>query len=303
MRASLNPDKAAQGSGGGIEAGNYQVESAVFKNIKTDFKPKQPAMVFGMTTLDKDGDPVRGADPVEMTLSFGEKAGVSFHPGKIDGPEADTVEDQGDDIDAEGNTLYIAADGAEINKSCGAMVFMESLVKLGVPKALLDRCYAPDFEGMKFSLETRTPEKINEWLGTRLNTRPPKDSKDGGGVITYKVATKLLNPKHFSSNGAGGSKATAKAEAPAEAKPTDPEEIAKAVLARVAAAKAGDKNKIKTKAALIGFFTNEYTKGKFDAKQLGKAQGFVKNEEWITEAVAELGGSIDEGVTTFPDAE
>ncbi len=303
MRASLNPDKAAQGSGGGIEAGNYLVDSALFKNIKTDFKPKQPAMVFGMTTLDKDGDPVRGADPVEMTLSFGEKAMLAFHPGKVDSADATDVEDQGDDVDAEGNTIYVTEDGAQFNKSCGAMVFIESLVKLGVPKALLDRCYAPDFDGMKFKLETKTPAQINEWLGTRLSTRPPKDQQEGGVGITYKVATKLLNPKHFSSNGTGSSKATAKAEAPAEAKPSDPEEIAKAVLARVAAAKAGDKNKIKTKAALIGFFTNEYTKGKFDPKQLGKAQAFVKNEDWIGEAVAELGGMIDEGVTTFPDAE
>ena len=302
MRASLNPDKARQG-GGGIEAGNYAIAAAAFRVIKTDYKPTQPALVLDLEQLDKDGDPVRGADTVsDVVFSLGEKALEAFHPGTVDSADAEDVEDQGSDVNAEGNTLFVAEDGAQLNKSCGAMVLMESLLKLGVPKPILARCYAPDFVGMKFSLATKTGKEINEWLGTRLSTKPTSD----GNTVTYKVATKLLNPKHFS-NGAGSgatSKKASKGEDSAAAdsgRPTDPEDIAKFVLGKVAAAKAGEKNKIKSKAALLGFFTNEYTKAKFDPKSLGKAQGFVKDEDWVVGAVAELGGTYDEGVTVFPE--
>ena len=296
-RPSANPDKARTG-GGGVEAGNYLVNAAKFQNLKTDYKVCQPTLVLSCDTLDKDGDPVRGADPVEMYFSFGSKSLEAFHPGQCSGPDDDQPEDLGDAVDVEGNTIYCAGD-EQFNSSCGAIVFNTSLVKAGFPKEILDRCYAPDYVGLKFSLNTRTSKELNEKMGTRLSTKPTSD----GGTVTYKVAEKWLNPNYLtSSNGAGKSKGKAAAE-PEEAKkpkPTDPEEIAREVLVIVSKEKAGPKNTVKTKQALVGFFTNAYTKGKYDPKLLKKCQDFVKDDDWALTEIATLGGSYEDGVAEFP---
>lgn len=296
-RASMNPDRARQG-GGGVEAGNYEVIAASYKNVKTDYKPKQPSLVLSCAVLDKDGDKVRGAEDVEIFLNFGEKAMESFHPGQADSPN-DEPDDQGDDVDAEGNTMYCAEEGAQFNASCGAIVFSTSLVKAGFPKDILDRCWAPDLVGLKFRLESKTSKELNEKFGTRLSTKPTSD----GNTVTYKICDKWLNPNYLSNGSGGGKKPGGSAAAKESSKPTDPEEIAKDVLAKVAAEKAGSKNKFKTKQALVGFFTNVFTKAKYDVKLLAKAQGFVKDEDWLIGAVAELGGTYDDGVTEFAEVE
>jgi len=301
-KASLNPDRAKQG-GGGVEAGNYQAEAVKFANIKTDFRPNQLYLVMDCAVLDKDGDKVRGADNVEITLSFGQKSLEAFHPGEASGPDDADPTDQGDGVDAEGNTVWCSGEES-FNKSAGAIVFMESLAKAGFPKAILDRCYAPDLVGLKFALATEEPRKLNEKYGLRLNTKPMKDAQSGEPVnITYKVAEKWLNPNYLSGGDAKAKGGKANGAAKEESKPTDPEEIAKLVLAEVAKQKAGDKNAIKSKNALVGFFTNAYTKAKYKpGPTLVEAQKFIKDEEWLVGAVAELGGTFDEGVTTFPEA-
>lgn len=297
-RPSMNPDRARQG-GGGPEAGNYLVKSAKFQNRKTDYKKNQPTLVFECAVLDKDGDEVRGAEDVELYFGFGEKSTEAFHPGQADGP-GDEPQDQGDGVDAEGNTIYCAEEGAEFNASCGAIVFSTSLAKAGFPKQTLDRCWAPDYVGLKFTLATKTSKELNEKFGTRLSTKPTPD----GGTVTYKIAEKWLNPNYLTSGASSGkttSKANGKVKEEAEApKPTDPTEIAVAVLGKLAADMAG--KSIKTKQALSGFFTNSYTKSKFDPKKLKDVQAIVKDEDWLIGALAELGATFDEGVTTFAEA-
>lgn len=297
-RPSMNPDRARQG-GGGPEAGNYLVKSAKFQNRKTDFKKNQPTLVFECAVLDKDGDEVRGADDVELFFAFGEKSIEAFHPGQAASPN-DEPQDQGDGVDAEGNTIYCAEEGAEFNASCGAIVFSTSLAKAGFPKQTLDRCWAPDYVGLKFALATKTSKEVNEKMGTRLSTKPP--ANDPNAVISYKIAEKWLNPNYLSKDSAkaGSSKANGKVSESEAPKPTDPEDIAKAVLAKLAADMPG--KEIKTKQALSGFFTNGYTKSKFDPKKLKEVQVLVKDEEWLIGALAELGATYDEGVTTFAEA-
>ncbi len=307
-RPSLNPDKAKQ-SGGGVEAGNYEVVTAKFQAIKTDYRPNQLYLVLESAVLDKDADRVRGADPVEITLSFGAKSLEAFHPGEAGGPDDADPSDLGDSADTEGNSIYCLGDES-FNKSASALVFMETLAKSGFPKNILDRCYAPDLVGLKFTLDTITPKEANDKYALRLNTKPMKDRETGEDVtITYKVCSKWLNPNFLSKDGKKeksdkGEKATAGSNGNAEAaKATDPEEITKNVLALVAKLKAGEKNKVKTKAALVGFFTNEYAKSKQNPKQLSECHKLVKNDDWLTEALAELGAVYDEGVTVFPDLE
>ncbi len=295
-KASLNPDRAKQG-GGGVEAGNYQAEAVKFANIKTDFRPNQLYLVMDCAVLDKDGDKVRGADNVEITLSFGQKSLEAFHPGEASGPDDADPTDQGDGVDAEGNTVWCSGEES-FNKSAGAIVFMESLAKAGFPKAILDRCYAPDLVGLKFALATEEPKKLNEKYGLRLNTKPMKDAQTGSDVnITYKVAEKWLNPNYLSG---GDAKAKGgKANGAAKDEPAlSGEDLAMHVLGEVAKLKAGEKNAIKSKNALVGFFTNVFTKGKY--KGLPEAQKLVKDDDWLAGAVATLGGTYEDGVTTFP---
>lgn len=297
-RPSLNPDKAAQG-GGGIEAGNYEVLGAKFANIKTDFRPNQLYLALTLGVCDKDGDRVRGADDVDMHVSFGEKSLEAFHPGQADSPTGD-AEDQGDAPDAEGNTVY-CEDGAQFNKSCGTIVFMESLAKAGFPKNILDRCYADDFVGLKFALASKPPKELNERFGLRLNTKPMTDRKTGQPVdITYKIADKWLNPNYLS-GGDAKPKGKANGKVAEDAPALTGKDLAMHVMGEVAKLKAGEKNALKSKNALVGFFTNVFTKGKH--KGLPEAQKLVKDDEWLAEAVSELGGFYDTetGVTTFPE--
>lgn len=298
-KASLNPDKARQG-GGGVEAGNYEVTAAKFQNIKTDYKPNQLNLVLDCAVLDKDGAQVRGADPVDIQFSFGQKSLEAFHPGQGSGPDDADPKDMGEGVDAEGNTIYATTADSQFNKSCGAIVFGETLVKAGFPKNILDRCWAPDFIGLKFSLETRTGKEVNEKFGTRLSTKPTAD----GNTVTYKICQAWLNPNYLAGGGQNGAAAGAAngqaAAAPVAEAPQTAEEIAAVVLKLVAEKKAGEKNKIKTAQALVGFFTNEFTKAKMPPKMLAASQALIKDANWIENAVAELGGTYIDGVTTFP---
>lgn len=308
-KVSWNPDDAKTG-GGGVEAGNYEVTSAKTQVLKIQDRDAQLYLVLGCNTLDKEGGLVRGADPVEIDFSFGQKSLASFHPGQASGPDDPDPKDMGDGVDAEGNTLAVVAEGEVLNKGCGAVVFYASLVKLGFPKTILARGYAPDLVGLKFELATEMPKVLNETLGLRLNTKPMADRRNPGQTvdITYKVAKKWLNPKYLD----GGSPAATESKSASNGdlpKTSDPAEISMAILRIVAGQRPGAKGTIKTKQSLIGFFTNAFTKSKsYDQKKLAECQALVKDPEWISGAVAEIGGEVGydddgkwNGTVTFPE--
>ncbi len=302
-RPSLNPEKARTG-GGGIEAGNYEVVAAKFQNIKTDYRPNQLNMLFDLATLDKDGDRVRGADPVEMHLSFGQKSLEAFHPGQGKNQDDDDPQDMTDAVDAEGNTIFCKGN-EQFSASCAALVFQKSLTALGFPKELQDKCWAPAYTGLKFSLDTLDPKTLNDRLKLRLNTKPMKDEDGQERAVTYKIATKWLNPNYLTSGtSANGAKSSASA-APAA---TSPEEIAAACIRKVAVQRAGPKNAIKTKQSLAGFATNAFATGKYKAN-LADVRKFFEDDDWIAAQVAEIGGEMDfnddgawTGKVTFPAA-
>jgi hypothetical protein len=296
-RASLNPDKAKQG-GGSFEAGIYEITAAKTQNIKTDYKANQPYLVLVGMICDADSESVRGADETNIQFGFGEKSLQYFHPGEASSRDDDDPADQGDEVDAEGNTIYAIDADEQFNKSCGAIVFAESLKKLGFPTEVLDTFYCPDFVGAKFHIESKTAEQVNKMLGTRLNTKPTSD----GNTVTYKVATKWLNAAMFGGGkNAAAAKVGAKANGKASAKPAAAEPAAddagtgdaladnvKSVLATIAAAKAG--KSVANVQQLVAAFTQENAKSKTVAvKELVAAQKLIKNEEWLAEALNELG--------------
>ena len=305
-RASLNPDKAKQG-GGGVENGNYLVESAKFINTKKDGKPAMLSLVLHSQVLDADGNPVRGADPVEISFGFGEKSHESgFTPGAGKSITDTDPVDQGKDVDAEGNTIYCESTDNQFNSSSAAQVFSKSLVQQGFPKELLDQCWAPTLNGLKFRLETIGGAEINKILGTRLNTKPMAD----GGTVTYKIATKWLNPSYLNSGAADKAKPTAAAEtaASAGAKRTN-EEAAIECLRLVGETRKGPKNAIASTKALAGFFVNAFAKGGFskDGHSLPAVRKFVEDAAWVEGQLPNVGGELDyndegqwSGKVTFP---
>jgi len=303
-RPSSDPEKAKQG--GGVEAGLYEVTGAKYQNLKSDFKATQPHLLFTAAPLDKDGDRVRGADDVEIRFGMGEKSLAAFHPGQGSGPDDANPTDQGAEIDVEGNTIF--CEGAEqFQKSCGYMVFLESLKKQGFPVAVLDQTWAPHFVGLKFELATLAAKECNEKFGTRLNTRPMKDDKGADRPITYKVAVRWINPNYLANGGKPAAAEAGKPEAPSAA--DTPEQLASKALAAVAAQKPGAKNTIKSAQALKGFITNAFTRAKMNPKHLAAVQALVTNADWVQNAVAELGGECGyddagawNGTVTFPEA-
>lgn len=306
-KPSSNPDHAKTG-GGGVEPGNYECKAAIYRNVKTDYKPKQPTAVLTCAVLDKDGDAVRGADDVEVFFPLGEKAMDSFHPGTADGPD-DEASDAGDGVDAEGPTLYCDEEGAQINSSCGYNVFNTSLAKAGFPKELLGQSWAGNYVGIKFHLTTATAKECNDRFGLRLNTKPMAD----GGTVTYKIADKWLNPDMHSKTKAKDKTTKGKAGATADAPPpppataagsaTDAATIAKEVLAAIAAAKPGEANAIKSTTSLLGYYASKHAAMKKPSNKMAECQKLLKDAAWLEEAVADLGGFIDGQKVTFPEAE
>lgn len=305
-KASLNPDVAKSG-GGGLEPGVYEIIAAKAINLK---RGEQPTGLFIQLTADpcdKDGDKT-GADSVEIDLSCGRKALEHFHPGVAKDRDDMDPEDQGDEVDAEGNTLW--SDGEDqLHKSTAIMVFNESLKKVGFPITYLDAGYLPDFVGLKFDIAVMTAAEVNKLLNTRLNTKPMTGTDGVDRDVTYKVVKRWLNPTAL---GAGDKKTTAKSKTTA-AKPaagaasaavnTDKvgnataEDSAKLVLATIAGEKSG--KTIKNNQALVGLVTQKAATQKMRSDLLKEVQALVKNEDWLAEALGELGVEITDDGYTF----
>lgn len=303
-KMSLNPDLAKQG-GGGVEAGNYRVKIAKNANIKTDYRPNQIYFVLDLATLDANFQPVRDSEDQELKLSYGQESLKHYRVGVAkDANDQDPVA-KSDDPDQEGNTI-VPQDSEPFNKSCAAMVFLESLKKQGFPVDILNRGYAPDFQGLEFTLASYSPKECNDKFGTRLNTKPVKDKDDPTKTIdiTYKVVTKWNNPNYLGgASSAAASGTTTSSAAPTNAVATESaEELLPKVLKVVAERKKG--TEIKSKQALFGFVTNEYTKHnpKLPPSKLPEVQKIVNdNLEFVAEVFAEYGVTAernDEGVLT-----
>lgn len=296
---TLNPDLAKQG-GGGVEAGNYRVKSAKNQNVKTDYRPNQIYLVLALDQLDANFQPVREGEEQELRLSYGQESLKHYRVGVArDGNDQDPVA-QSDEPDVEGNTI-VPLDSEPFNKSCAAMVFLESLKKQGFPVETLNNGFAPDFAGMEFTLASYSPKECNDKFGTRLNTRPVQDRQDPTKTIeiTYKVVTKWHNPNYLGSaasqSGAATTASTTTSGSAPAATAETPDELFTKVLKIVAERKKG--GEIKSWQALQGFVTNEYVKHnpKLPASQLPAVQALSKDKEKV------IGHMLDIGITPVYD--
>lgn len=312
-RASSNPELATSG-GGGVEPGSYEVTAATFVAHKTDHKPTHLALALTMQILGKDDKQVRGADPVELFLSYGTKSIENFRPGKAKNADDDDPKDLGGDPGTEGNTIYCDGKGEVFHRSTAAMVFFDSLSKHGFPKSVLARSYALDFKGLKFELAKATSKECNDVFGTRLSTKGIKNEQSGQMEdVNYTIAKKWLNPSYLKggaakdeSSNSEQSKSDTKSEAKTESSAKsdaggDINELISSTLLELAKTKGGDANKIKNVAQLVGFFTNAFTKAGKPKAQLGACQAALKVSDTLSEILGEIGGYIeDDGFIVLP---
>lgn len=83
------------------------------------------------------------------TVSDGDDYTISCTPGKyVDGNPENDVEDQGNALGTEGDTLFAQEDGYQINEKAKWMRFTQSLQEAGFKPSILKNSYAPDLVGL-----------------------------------------------------------------------------------------------------------------------------------------------------------
>lgn len=316
---SMLPDAAVESTG--ALAGKFEVLGAVYKVHKDkEYEPKPGqtardnpkviALVMKVTPLGENDERLEDADTRDIVLKLGGKSLATFHPGKGSSPDDSDPDDLGEELNTEGNTLYIAGGEVAMNSKSGYTVFMKSLQHRGFDAGKIAQCWAPNFKGLKFELATVTPDKL-EGYGQKKG-----DTNADGMAITYKVVQDLCKSK-------GKAKKEEKTEAPPAKKgkaapPPEDEDAADdedtppvavgndaeaeaiRVLTAVATKLTGKNKKLdQAKTFWVTMYGDPKVKG--SAKLQADARKFVNSDTWLAEQLEELGCVVDadEKTVTF----
>lgn len=207
----MNPEKATK-STGGFKEGLVRIDSNSYKVHKGKAGEGQAELVpatkwsWKVTRLNEEREPLTDEhDQVvteELLFSFGTKCLPSIHPGKCESLDDEDVEDLGTQMEvgetpaAEGNTVYLVDPNWAPHEKSGIMTLTKSMAALAVPKAYLDRCWAPDWVGCIFDMRTQAGDK----------------GKDGN-AFTYKIVHQvIIGPGATKGKAKAGGKATESAE-------------------------------------------------------------------------------------------
>lgn len=323
---AMLPDAAVESTG--ALGGKYEILASVYKVHKDkEYEPRPGqtaraagppvcALVFRVTPISDDGDRLEDADTRDIVLRMGGKSLATFHPGKGSAADDMDPEDLGDEINTEGNTLYISGGSVEMNARSSYTVFMKSLQHRGFPKEKIAECWAPHFKGLKFELASVTPDKL-EAYGQKKGDGKMAD----GTEFTYKVVQSIIAQPDDKK---GSSKAKAKEEKPVPAakaeKPVptkeetdvtaavasgDAESEAKRVLAAVAVKLAGKTKKLdQARTFYVTLYSDNKIKG--DDKLKDAARKLVNDDSWLIETLEDSLDcvvNVDEKTVTFPSAE
>lgn len=321
----MDPDAAVESTGS--LAGKFEVLGAVYKVHKDkEYEPRPGqaareasapcvALVLKVTPVADDGERLEDADTRDLVLKLGGKSLATFHPGKGDGPDDTDPTDLGDELNTEGNTLFISGGEVTMNAKSGYTVFMKSLQHKGFPKDLIAQCWAPAFKGLKFELVTVTPDKLEAYGQKKGESNKP------GENITYKVVQSIIALPGKGKKGkaeappaaAPAKKASAPAPKPADDDDDDndsgsggneAEAEAIRVLGKVAEKLAGkNKDLDKVKTFWITMYNEPKVKG--NAKLQAEAKKLVSSDKWLTDALEDLNAIVDAGDRTvqFPAIE
>jgi hypothetical protein len=321
---SMLPDAAVESTG--AMGGKYEILGSVYKVHKDkEYEPKPGApvpvtprvivpvcaLVFKVTPISDDGDRLEDADTRDIILKMGSKSLATFHPGKGSDPSDMDPDDLGDELNTEGNTLYISGGSVEMNAKSGYTVFMKSLQHRGFPKEKIAECWAPHFTGLKFELATVTPDKL-EGYGQKKG-----DANKDGENITYKVVQSIIAQPDDKKGSKKEKKAapaatttavavkedvpaTTSASVPASSGDADYE--AKRVLGAVAVKLGGKTKKLdQARTFYVTLYSDNKVKG--DEKLKEAARKLVNDDSWLVEALDDLGCTVDmdDKTVTFPE--
>lgn len=264
--------------------------------------------------LEESGNP----NDERIKLSIFER----FRPGKAASPDSDDIEDQGDELDAEGNTIFVV-DGAEeykIHPRTGLMVFMKSLAAAGWKEEYFNRVWTPDFVGSTFFVGRHLEETDQVEVG--------RDGKERKRTIPYRVVKQIIRAGYEKKAGAGAGgkgKAAPKATAPAQAPPpatakgkgkpaaaappappapppatangdTGTADLLEAIMTELAGELSGQSMTLNALAAKVG---KKVTEQGGKATQIVPVLKLLKSQEWLEEQALVYGMTVDGGNVQF----
>lgn len=205
----------------GIEAGNVEIVSAVSKihqypPNKTTGQQSEPfgCVQLGFQQFDQNWNKL-DEEPVKMEFGWGGGFGKAhkFHPGLVDSADDDDVQDQGEEVDVEGNCIYAIEDGSRLNTKCKWIIFTTSMEKFGFKPEVLGNGYLPDLIGTRGHVHTVKAERM---AGSTAKNDPTNLLFDSITVFPYDKKSKK-GPVPAPAAGKPAVKAAAGKSAPAPA--------------------------------------------------------------------------------------
>lgn len=222
----LNPANYQEDTGGGFREGLVRIDESHFVvHQKNARKPKDnetaeekkkreeeaaknvphPALRWKGTRLDPDTqEPITDhegvEEKVEIVLGMGSKALDKIHPGGAESVDSEEVEDLGDAVGTEGNTIYVLDEEfvrKGLHPKTGCAVMFESLKLAGFKMDVVDRVWAPDYVGAVFEIGVHQEE---------TDEVDPKTGKKR--TIPYKIVKKIVRAP-YETKGKQGAKNTA----------------------------------------------------------------------------------------------
>lgn len=250
---------------------------------------------------DDQGNPTDD-EPLEKILRI-EKDLSRMRPGQAASRDDADPSDLGAELGTEGNAVY-GEEGAKINTNSAWAVFTKSLEEHGFKASILKESYFPDLEGMVFHAVTHKGEKRN--IGGR-DIEPNYFVVDKITVYPYeqKAAKKPAGKAAATAQTKNGAVAPATTAAPAPAAATtaangagsDPETVAKSILAELNRDLAGETRNAKQFSSMA---YSRLVRNKARDKKHDKAiQELFKNDEFLIEQSGEIGFEYDGDTFTF----
>lgn len=297
MKGLLNPANFAEDTGGGFKEGPVLVEKCVCavtqRNAREGQKQENPhgSIVYKCIRLDPDTqEPMQNADGeserVEIVLGLGSKSLPYVHPGIVSSADSDEVQDAGDKVGAEGNTLYISKEDWKLHPKTAAAIWFDSLYKAGFRAELIDRMYMPDYDGAVFDVAIHQ-EETDE-----------KDEKTGKPrTIPYKVVRKIIRAPYEkgkggssgSGSGSGGGKGSSASTKKDSGGGSADQEVMTAltpILLKLSEEHDGEKFSPKSLATKVN---QAATASGVNPKLIVPMLGLVKSSQWVEEN----GGTFD----------
>lgn len=270
----------AEDTGGGskFKEGFVRVDDSQFAVVqpfiieeskrKPGYKIPAPfiALAWDISRLDEDMQPMTDDDenPLTETILFklGGKALGKVHPGKADSMNDAEIEDAGIAAGTKGPTLFFTDPTFRLHPSSGLAKLADSLAGK-VPEEILDREWAPDYNGMVVFMKAVMSGKDNMFTGA--------DGKDHEYAI--KVADRVVRM-------GGGKKGATPIGSGKAAAASDAHEVVLTPILQAISSELDGEPAISFK-ALTNRVSKALQKGTVDAKLHIPILALIKDVDWL----------------------